>query len=138
MVCGLMYSCLVCLWNEQKSVSRHEQKFGYTINCTFSPPTPPVLQRSYKEIRWTRSKLQAAFRKKKSLKDALNCDIMPLSQNNTEWSSYLTLTSWIKVVVLIASCCHRQVMSENTWRKLLQVFSNILTFLLFNLQILKP
>lgn len=32
-------------------------------------------------------------KKKKSLEDAPNCDIMPLSQNNTEWSSYLTLTS---------------------------------------------
>lgn len=124
-----MYSCLVCLWNEQKSVSRHEQKFGYTINCT-----PPL--QSSKEIRWTKSKLQAAFRKK-SLKDALNCDIMPLSQNNTEWNSYLTLTSWIKVFRLIASCCPRQIVSESTWRKLLQVVSNILPFSLFNFQIPK-
>lgn len=38
-------------------------------------------------------KLPLEKKKKKSLEDAPNCDIMPLSQNNTEWSSYLTLTS---------------------------------------------
>ena len=38
-------------------------------------------------------KLPLEKKKKKSLEDAPNCDIMPLSQNNSEWSSYLTLTS---------------------------------------------
>lgn len=136
----LIYSCLVCLWNEQKSVSRLEQKFGYIINCTFSlihvPPcsiSPEDPTRKFAELVLS-CKLAL---EKKSLKDALNCDIMPLSQNNTEWSSYLTLTSLIKVLILIASCYHKQAMSENNWRKILEVVSNILTFSLFNLQILR-
>lgn len=56
--------------------------------------------------------------KKKSLEDAPNCDIMPLSQNNIEWSSYLALTSWIRVLDLIVNYCHIQVALANSRRKL--------------------
>lgn len=56
--------------------------------------------------------------KKKSLEDAPNCDIMPLSQNNTEWSSYLTLTFQNKGLKFEASCCHRQETLANSRRKL--------------------
>lgn len=105
MVCGLMYSCLVYLWNEQKSVSRHEQKFGHAINCTFFLQSSKDLTRKFAELGLS-CKLPLE-KKKKSLEDAPNCDIMPLSQNNTEWSSHLVLTSWIRVLNLIASYCHR-------------------------------
>lgn len=56
---------------------------------------------------------------------------MPLSQNNTEWSSYLALTSRIRVLNLIASYCHRQVAEAKSRRKLPHYtpnFSNVMKF----------
>lgn len=74
------------------------KKFGHTINCTPYPfPFSKDLARKFAELSLS-CKLPLE-KKKKSLKDAPNCDIMPLSQNNTEWSSYLTLTSRIRVSV---------------------------------------
>lgn len=100
----------------------HNQLYFPTPHPT--PQSPKDLARKFAELGLS-CKLPL---EKKSLKDALNCDIMPLSQNNTEWSSYLALTFWIKVLSLMAGCCHRQVLLDNTWRKLLQVASNIAVF----------
>lgn len=115
MVCGLMYSCLVYLWNEQKSVSRHEQKLATQsiVLPTHLPTFSKDLARKFAELGLSCKLPLEKGKKKKSLEDAPNCDIMPLSQNNIEWSSYLILTSWIKVLSSIASCCHSQVMLDN-------------------------
>lgn len=94
------------------------KKFGHTISCI---PHPSLfskdLARKFAELGLS-CKLPLEKKKKKSLEDAPNCDIMPLSQNNTEWSSYLALTSWIRVFSFIDSYCRKQVMSDNDRKKL--------------------
>lgn len=70
------------------------KKFGHTINCT--PHTSPFskdLARKFAELGLSCKLPLERKGEKKSLEDAPNCDIMPLSQNNTEWSFYLALTS---------------------------------------------